>query len=128
MTESPWPNFAFSELKCKCGTCKSTGREMAPDFMAKVQALRSILGRPMVVTSAYRCPGHPEEREKTQPGEHTTGRAIDIACDGKLAHEILSVAFSLGFRRIGVSQRAGKGRFVHLGDSSYFPGPTVWTY
>lgn len=127
MNQSPWKNFKFSELACKCGKCDSKGQEMDAAFMEKIQKLRDEYGFPLTVSSAYRCPQHPAERRKASPGEHTTGMAIDIACDYNRAHEILTAACKIGFLRIGINQK-GNGRFIHLGDSKEFPNPTIWSY
>nr|WP_029767048.1 D-Ala-D-Ala carboxypeptidase family metallohydrolase [Pseudomonas sp. P818] len=129
MTTSPWPNFSLAELRCKCGRCGSTGAEMDSEFMDKLQRLRSAFGKPMVLSSAYRCPRHPVEAKKTAPGEHCTGKAVDVAIRGPEALRLLQLALELGFTRIGVSQK-GTARFLHLGTSAggRFPSPAIWSY
>lgn len=129
MTTSPWPNFPYAELGCKCGKCDSDGSEMDPAFMAELQQLRTLYGKPMALSSAYRCPRHPVEAKKREPGEHTTGRAVDIACHGADALQILRLALALKFTRVGISQK-GAARFIHLGTSSggRFPSPALWSY
>ncbi|MHB0817715.1 D-Ala-D-Ala carboxypeptidase family metallohydrolase [Stutzerimonas stutzeri] len=129
MTTSPWPNFSYAELRCKCGRCGSTGAEMDAAFMDKLQQLRERFGQAMRLSSAYRCPAHPVEAKKAQPGEHCTGQAVDVAIQGGAALELLRLALELGFARIGVQQK-GSGRFVHLGTSAggRFPSPAIWSY
>jgi uncharacterized protein YcbK (DUF882 family) len=80
----------------------------------------------MVVSSGYRDPSHPNEASKAQPGEHTTGRATDIAVSGSAALRLVVLAVKHGFTRIGVQQK-GTGRFIHLGDSPDFPAG-MWSY
>ncbi len=128
-TTDPWPNFSRAELRCKCGRCDSTGAEMDPTFMDKLQQLRVRFGKPMVLSSAYRCPAHPVEARKAQPGEHCTGKAVDVAITGADAVTLLQLALELGFARIGVQQK-GSGRFIHLGTSAggRFPSPALWSY
>tara|TARA_R100000773_G_C4219398_1_gene117991 strand:- start:1606 stop:1917 length:312 start_codon:yes stop_codon:yes gene_type:complete len=103
--------------------------------MDKLQEMRSKCG-PLRVTSAYRSPSHTIEAEKIKKsgkgGAHTTGRAIDIACDREKAYNILGVAMELGFTGIGVKQ-SGDGRFLHLDiidaeDDFHVPRPTIWSY
>lgn len=120
---SKYPNFKESEFACKhCG--KS---EMNPIFMGKLQHLRNVYGKPMVITSGYRCQDHPIEVAKDKPGAHSTGQACDVSCDSQDAYKLLKVAFELGFTGIGVNQK-GNGRFIHLDTLTQSPRPNVWTY
>lgn len=117
-----YPNFTEAEFRCK-----HTGRcEMHPDFMRKLQHLRGVYGKPMTITSGYRAPTHPIEAAKSAPGEHSTGRAADVAVSGVEALRVIQLALGLGFTRIGVQQK-GSGRFIHLGDSPAF-APGLWSY
>ncbi|MFL6968473.1 D-Ala-D-Ala carboxypeptidase family metallohydrolase [Pseudomonas alvandae] len=130
MTDSPWANFPYAELRCRCGRCDSTGHEMAPHFMDLVQQLRELYGRPMPLSSAYRCPLHPAEANKPAPGEHLDGLAVDVLCRGAEALRLLNLALILGFTRIGVNQK-GVSRFLHLGlapTGRRLPSPTIWSY
>lgn len=100
---------------------------MQPEFIAKLQTLRTQYGAPMRVTSGYRCPGHPVEAAKDTPGVHTKGCAADIAVQGTNAHRLLRLAFAAGFTGIGIQQKGG-GRFIHLDTSNDEPRPNVWSY
>lgn len=126
---SPWPNFAYRELRCKCGRCGSDGREMDAAFMSLLQRLRDLYGKPMVITSAFRCRRHPVEAKKSAPGAHSLGVAVDIACRGADAVEILRLAMTLPFTGFGISQR-GNARFIHLdtGTPPSLPRPMIWSY
>ena len=120
-----WPNFSIDELKCKhCGESK-----IVPEFMDKLQALRKAYGKPMKITSAYRCPTHNKNVSTTgDDGPHTTGRAVDILCHGKDAFEIVRLATSLGFTGIGTKQKEQKDkRFIHLDDLAD-GRPTIFSY
>lgn len=117
-----FPNFTEEEFRCK-----HTGRaDMNPEFMKRLQQVRGMLGKPMVITSGYRDPSHPIEAKKKKPGEHTTGRAADIAIQGPDALRLIHLAVMCGFTRVGVHQK-GRSRFIHLGDSPDFPAG-VWSY
>ena len=102
------------------------------DFMDKLIALRKAFNRPMIVTSSYRPPGHPDEIKKSQPGPHTFGRAVDIAISGSDAFHLIALAKEFSMRGIGLKQDGPhKKRFLHLDDmpnSSIRPRPTVWSY
>lgn len=129
MSKSPWPNFSYAELRCKCGRCGSDGTEMDPAFMDAVQQLRTLYGQPLVISSAYRCRQHPVEARKTKPGAHSTGAALDIACSGAAAVSVLRLAMTLPFTGIGVQQK-GSGRFIHLdmAPAEQLPRPMIWSY
>jgi zinc D-Ala-D-Ala carboxypeptidase len=123
MDWTKYPNFKADEFKCShCGK-----NEMKPDFMAKLQALRTTYGKPMRVTSGYRCPQHPIEAKKAAPGAHASGCAVDIGVEGADAHRLLTLAMAAGFTGIGVQQK-GTGRFLHLDTLTAGTRPTVWSY
>jgi zinc D-Ala-D-Ala carboxypeptidase len=109
------------EFTCRCGCGRN---EMKPEFLERLQALRSVYGKPMAVTSGYRCPQHPKEAAKAQPGMHTTGLAADIGISGAEAVTLLRLALDAGFRGVGVHQK-GNGRFLHV---DLRETPTIWSY
>lgn len=121
-----YKNFTADEFKCShCGA-----NEMKPEFMDRLQQLRTAYNKPMKITSGYRCPKHPIEVAKGKPGAHASGMAADIGVQGAESHRLLQLALELGFTGIGVQQK-GTGRFLHLDlipTSIDFPRPTVWSY
>jgi zinc D-Ala-D-Ala carboxypeptidase len=118
-----YPNFKKSEFDCThCGK-----NAMTPEFMGKLQALRNAYGKPMRVTSGYRCPQHPIEAKKATPGAHASGCAADIGVEGRDAHALLKQAFMMGFTGIGVQQK-GTGRFIHLDTLEGGLRPNCWSY
>ena len=103
------------ELTKKEFDCKHTGiNRMKPEFMAKLQELRLRYGKPMKIVSGYRDATHPEERKKPVPGQHFNGVAVDVGCFSDEAYIIVKLAFELGFTGIGISQKNGLPRFIHL--------------
>lgn len=117
-----WPNFTQSEM-----ACKHTGKDgMRPETMDRLQAVRIAYGKPMPVTSGYRDATHPIEARKAAPGAHASGQAVDIAVGpGQDVYELVQLAMAHGFRGIGISQRGGQARFVHLDDLPRF---AMWSY
>jgi len=117
-----YPNFSKDEFACKhTGFCN-----MDPKFLEKLQGLRLAYGRPMAVTSGYRHPTHPLEAAKPTPGTHAKGIAADIRVGpGEDVWDIVFLAMNHGFTGIGVSQRQGKPRFIHL---DIGPNKRVWGY
>ena len=119
-----YPNFKPAEFICS--HCKSEGVQSA--LLDKLQAMRTEYGKPMRITSGYRCPQHPIEAKKTAPGAHALGLAADIGVEGAEAHRVLALAFKHGFTGIGVQQK-GTGRFIHVDvRSGQLPTPAIWSY
>ena len=118
-----YPNFSKKEFDCThCGA-----NQMTPAFMAKLQALRTKYGKPLRITSGFRCAQHPIEAKKIKPGAHASGCACDVGVDGQQAYEVMKIAFELGFTGIGVNQKTS-GRFIHLDTLEEVPRPNVWSY
>jgi zinc D-Ala-D-Ala carboxypeptidase len=126
-----WPNFKPEEFMCHCGKCgPGTGLLMKATNLDKLQALRSDCGFPFSISSGYRCPKHPAEKKKKEPGAHGHGQGEDIIVAGENALILVTKAHQHGFTGIGVSQR-GRARFVHLDDMDNQPSrprPWIWSY
>lgn len=121
-----YTNFSAEEFDCQ-----HTGENaMQPTFMARLQALRTEYGKPMIITSGYRSRQHPIEAAKQTIGPHTTGRACDVLVAGEDALTLLCLAVKHGFTAVGVKQK-GSSRFLHLDDLTVADGyarPTIWSY
>lgn len=120
----PWPSFTRAETACHCG-CGQCGMDEA--FMDALQALRNQYGRPMPVTSGYRCPDHNVNISDSGPnGPHTTGKAVDVAVNrGRDAYDLVFMAMSHGFTGVGVSVKKGQANsFIHLDRVA----PRLWSY
>lgn len=118
-----YPNFSADEFRCK----ETGALKVDEEFLARLQALRDDFGKPMIITSGYRAPEHSIERKKPQPGRHTHGDAVDIALRGSEAFDLIATAIRLGFTGIGVSQKDGLARFIHL-DTRPHAQRAVWSY
>ena len=99
-------NFSESELVCSC--CGESGvQQWALD---KLQAIRDDYGKPMTITSSYRCSDHPVERSKAKAGTHNMGIAFDVHVhSGNERYELVSLAMKHGANGIGVDKN-----FVHI--------------
>lgn len=117
-------NFKLREFACKhCGAVS-----ISPSFVelvARLQMLRSKVGKPVNVTSGYRCAIHDAAvGTSSNPGRgpHTTGKAADIWWDGASVDEMAAKAKEVGFT--GVGRYYGQG-FIHVDlreKPSYFIG------
>lgn len=119
-----WGKY-FTEAEFRCSHCGEAKMDQA--FIARLNELREECGFSLRVSSGYRCPDHPIEAKKAASGAHTTGKAVDFAVDGKLAHELLKHAMDMNFKGVGVQQK-GTGRFIHLDDWNTSNRPTIWSY
>ena len=100
MTEMLTRSFSKRELACKCcGKC-----EMDPEFMRRVQVYRDLLGVPLVIASAYRCPRHNEAVGGASGSMHLQGKAVDPVIIPKLRFRMIELAHKLEFSGIGLGK------------------------
>jgi zinc D-Ala-D-Ala carboxypeptidase len=116
----PWPNFRIEEFACRCGGrfCRR-GVYIDPILIARLQTLRTQLGRPLIVTSGHRCAqwnaaigGAPRSRHKQL--------AVDLSVQGHDRDVLHMTARAVGFSGIGLGQR-----FIHLDARAK---PATWVY
>jgi len=125
----PWPNFTPFEMRCR-----STDRLIVvPAFMDRLQGLRTQLGKPLMVSSAFRDPSYNAKVSKTgRTGPHTTGRAVDLLVYGERAYHVAGLAYAAGFTGIGPHQKGSYNqRFIHLDDLEPMLNEhrsNIWTY
>ena len=84
-------SFKWSELECKCG-CKT--RYIEDEAIDKLQKLRDILQRPIIINSAARCPlhnvrvgGSPKSQHRATKQSPST--AFDISLKGLHKKDVL---------------------------------------
>ena len=111
----------FTPKELECQHCGDDG--IKPEFLDWLNALRFKFGKPMVITSGYRCKDHPIEARKQKPGAHESGYAVDVAVSGEDAIELISLAYDQGCKRIGVNANT----FVHIDIAPDKPN-ALWTY
>ena len=117
--------FSKAELQCKCG-CEAA--PMDATFLIMLDELRATFGKPLLVSSGYRCPAHNSRVSSTgATGPHTSGKAVDLRVDRGAAHQLLKIAMDMNFSGIGINQK-GSGRFIHLDILVEGLRPTVWSY
>ncbi len=68
-----YPNFSEAEFMCKCGCGRA---DMQPEFLYRIQLLRTACGFPFRITSGFRCEEH--DRAEKGAGVHPSGLACDI--------------------------------------------------
>lgn len=77
------PNFTLIEMACKCGC----GGEQAPAIVANLmrvaamlEKVRAVCGKPLHVTSGFRCAKHNAKVGGADGSRHLTGEAADVVC------------------------------------------------
>ena len=102
-----WASFSPREIACK-GTGAVLIDEAALD---KLQALRDRLGKPLIITSAYRSPAHNKKVGGAKNSRHMKGDAFDVRMDNHDPHEFEAAARAVGFTGFGYYPRSG---FMHI--------------
>ena len=72
-------NFSRAEFACSCGCGFDT---IDAQTLEILEAVRSHFGRPVIVTSAARCPDHNRAVGGASNSQHLYGRAADIQVAG----------------------------------------------
>jgi uncharacterized protein YcbK (DUF882 family) len=112
-------HFSRSEFDCKCG-CGRNGIKMA--LVEKLEKVRQMLGKRMVVTSGYRCLKHNGNVGSTT-SSHVKGLAADIACSDSSARDELVGFLRTEFNRMGIAKD-----FIHVDVDEHKASPVLWVY
>ncbi|WP_279279253.1 D-Ala-D-Ala carboxypeptidase family metallohydrolase [Sporotomaculum syntrophicum] len=83
------PHFAETEFACRC--CGLV--RVNPRLVHLLEQLREQLGgKPVVITSAYRCATHHRAVGGARQSQHLLGNAADIAVTGVAPREVAAAA------------------------------------
>jgi zinc D-Ala-D-Ala carboxypeptidase len=114
-----WPSFSPREI-----ACKGTGSILInADALDKLQALRDRLGKPLVLTSAYRSPEHNRRVGGAKASKHVEGIAFDVRMDNHDPHEFEAAARAVGFKGFGYYPKSG---FMHVDTGPARSWGTPW--
>ena len=100
-----WPNFMPRELASRGGG----SLVLSVNALDALQALRTIVGAPLIITSAYRDPIHNALVGGAPLSRHKKGDAFDILTTGHDRSKLLQLAIGAGFRGFGFYQT-----FLHV--------------
>ncbi|NLM71403.1 MAG: peptidase M15 [Synergistaceae bacterium] len=101
-------HFALREFECRC--CRRV--MLSPALLVRLEALRALWGKPVVITSGYRCPSHNQTVGGVPNSLHTKGRAADIAAERREQDAVAAMARRVGFDSMITY---GARNFIHLG-------------
>lgn len=93
------PNFYIGEFMCRDG---STLILIDKRLSEGLQRIRAIIGKPVIITSAFRTPEHNAAVGGADESRHKTGQAADIVVQGMTPDQVADIARQVGFRGIGI--------------------------
>jgi zinc D-Ala-D-Ala carboxypeptidase len=102
-----WPNFSPEEIACR-GTGEIVVDEAALDAL---QALRTAIGSPIILRSAYRSPAHNKAVGGAPQSKHMRGEAFDVAMSNHDPFRVEQAARRAGFKGFGFYPRSD---FMHI--------------
>jgi len=100
-------HFKLKEFECPC--CKTV--RLYPALLEKLEHLRNARGKPVVITSGYRCEKHNSEVGGVPRSRHIEGKAVDVKAPPDEQETFRTLATSCGFAKIILY---GKRGFVHV--------------
>jgi zinc D-Ala-D-Ala carboxypeptidase len=103
----PWQSFSPKEVACK-GTGNLVIDTQAMDML---QRLRTNLGKPLVITSAYRSPEHNRNVGGAKRSKHMESIAFDVVMANHDPAVFEAAARAVGFTSFGYYQ---KSNFMHI--------------
>jgi hypothetical protein len=114
-----WSSFSPREIASK-GEGEIFIDEQALD---KLQVLRDHLGKPLVLTSAYRSPAHNKRVGGAKNSRHMQGDAFDVRMENHDPHEFEAAARAVGFTGFGYYPKSG---FMHIDTGPARSWGTPW--
>ena len=108
-------NFSVYEFRCGLGSPCSCPTTLIDDKLVEyLQKIRDHFGKPIDITSGYRCISYNSKIGGASGSRHTKGQACDFQIDGVAPLEIAQYAESIGIKGIGLYDT-----FVHIDTRAY---------
>lgn len=102
-----WPHFSPAEI-----ASRDTGELLVnEEALDALERLRTALGRPMIVNSAYRTAAHNKAVGGAPHSQHMLGKAFDVSMANHDPAQFVKEARRAGFRGIGLYPRSN---FIHV--------------
>lgn len=113
--------FQDAEFYCKCGNCPL--RPLEAPLLARLNGLRGTYGKPLYVSSGWRCEPYNRSVGGAPDSSHLTGQAADLFCTSsgdrfRLLNEALKY-----FNRIGIGST-----FLHVDVDKSKTQEVIWLY
>lgn len=94
-------NFWSYEFYCKCNVCSD--QLISLDMVDRLQEIRNYIGRPIEITSGYRCLRHNKSIGGAARSYHLHGTAADWRVKGFTGEQLAEIAEKF-FNGIGVAE------------------------
>jgi uncharacterized protein YcbK (DUF882 family) len=92
-------NFNRSEFACGCGCGYD---DISQSLVDKLQELRDLVGKPVIVTSGCRCHAYNRHIRGVINSPHLEGLAADIQVEGISPFTLAVIANRIDYIRIGI--------------------------
>ena len=106
-------NFRVSEFLCHGSGCCTQGK-VDEKLVQILQQIRDHFGKPVHITSAYRCAAWNKRVGGVSRSYHLSGQAADIKVEDTAPAEVAKYAESIGVLGIGLYETDSDGHFVHV--------------
>ena len=111
-------HFSSSEFDCHGNGC-CTSTVINEKLVEYLELLRKHFGKPITITSGYRCLVHNRNVGGATGSRHSKGDAADIVIQGIAPRTVAQYAESIGILGIGLYETAADGHFVHIDTRDY---------
>lgn len=106
-------NFRSTEFDCHgSGCCSKT--LIDEKLVEYLQKIRDHFGKPIIISSGYRCERHNRSVGGATASKHKQGMAADIMVTDVKPAEVAKYAESIGILGIGLYETNKDGFFVHI--------------
>lgn len=93
-------NFARAEFDCPCGC---SAQMVDPELAEKLQRIRDALGKPIKITSGYRCLPHNQAVDGGANSRHRYGMAADWRLNDRSINPVaLGIIATQYFKAVGI--------------------------
>ena len=129
----PSEHFSAAELMCRgasqgsCNCGPETANNVSPRLLEKLEALRAMIGGPIEISCAYRCPAHNAEVGGVPNSQHVDGTAADVQTPNynhcNTPEQLKWYCEQIGFDGIGLYDW---GCHVDVRDNGQSPNTYIW--
>lgn len=110
-------NFSSHEFDCNCNFKECVEQKMSKAHIEKLEKMRGILNKPMVINSGFRCSAYQTVLRNSEvntvvakKSQHELGNASDPTCKVPI-YQLVEAAEKAGFEAIGTA-----ASFIHVDD------------
>lgn len=106
-------HFNSSEFECPCKECKNATQYISSELLELLEEVREKYGKPIVVTSGYRCPAHNVNIGGAKSSSHLAGLAADIS-PKLITLDELDILYEICYNTFSNIGDGRSKKFVHV--------------